>query len=333
MRRRPATTEVDRRRVLLSVPWSWPFDPPSGHPIRVVRRSSDWGLPAWRARLLVVRDAGALVRSARGADVVVLATVGMEAALYPFLLRLRRRRPLIVAFDYLAPRSSRAARLAGPGMRLVDRFLVIRSGDVTMLGRRFRVPAERCEFVAWPVRADTLPASTTDGGYVYSAGWAHREWDMVIAALAATGLAARIAPGRVVDVPETARGSIQVVPMPPPAEGRLLTAAARSVVVALADTDLPAGPLVLLDAMAMGKAVVATDVNGNRDYVRDGETGLVVPAGDPEALAAALLRLDSDPILRERLGTAAREEILERCSLDRFWAVLLGPDPGRVLPT
>lgn len=322
---RPTTPERRRPRVLISVPWSWNFgEPPApAAVVRIRHRSSDWGLPAWKARLLLLKDAFALVRAARGADAVVLATVGIEAAVLPLLLRLRRRRPRIVVFDYLAPRSDRAARLSRAGMRRVDRFLVIRSGDVAMLGRRFGVPTARCEVVDWPVRADQLPATTTDGGYVYSAGWAHRDWATVLAALARSGLPARVAPGRDLEIPAGARGSIEVVAMPPPAEGRLLTASARTVVVPLADTDLPAGPLVLLDAMAMGKAVVATDVNGNRDYVRDGQTAVVVPPGDAAALAEALVRLDGDPDLRERLGAGARGEILDRCSLDRFWPVLL----------
>lgn len=63
--------------------------------------------------------------------------------------------------------------------------------------------------------------------------------------------------------------------------------------------------LTILEAAACGTPAVATRVPGLRDAVRDGETGLLVPAGDMGAMAAALGRLLGDAALRERLGTAA----------------------------
>lgn len=66
-------------------------------------------------------------------------------------------------------------------------------------------------------------------------------------------------------------------------------------------------PMALLEAMAHGIPVVATPVGGVPQVVRDGETGLLVAAGDAAALAAALARLDGDPVLRSRLGIAGRE--------------------------
>lgn len=64
--------------------------------------------------------------------------------------------------------------------------------------------------------------------------------------------------------------------------------------------------IVLLEAMAMGLPVVAADVGGVRHFVEEGRTGLRVPPGDAEALAAALSRLAADPALRRRLGEAGR---------------------------
>lgn len=65
-------------------------------------------------------------------------------------------------------------------------------------------------------------------------------------------------------------------------------------------------PRTVLEAMAMGKPVVSTDVPGCRQTVADGETGLLVPRGDARALASALERLAADPALRRRLGEAGR---------------------------
>jgi len=76
----------------------------------------------------------------------------------------------------------------------------------------------------------------------------------------------------------------------------------------------------LLEAMATGLPVVATRVGGNRELVADGETGLLVPAADSEALATALGRLAGDSALCHRMGAAARHRAVERFSLDAMVA-------------
>ena len=75
-------------------------------------------------------------------------------------------------------------------------------------------------------------------------------------------------------------------------------------VVALT-SDREGTPLALIEAAAAGRPVIASDVGGVADIVVDGETGLVFPPDDEDALAAALVRLARDPVLRLRLGSAA----------------------------
>jgi glycosyltransferase involved in cell wall biosynthesis len=68
-------------------------------------------------------------------------------------------------------------------------------------------------------------------------------------------------------------------------------------------------PLVCLEAMASGRAIVASRVDGIPDAVADGETGLLVPRDDPEKLAEALIALLSDPARCARFGERAREVV------------------------
>jgi len=75
-------------------------------------------------------------------------------------------------------------------------------------------------------------------------------------------------------------------------------------------------PLVLLEAMASGAAVVASRVAGIPDVVLDGINGLLVPPGDGEALGAALLRALRDAPLRAALGARARQETLAHYSAE-----------------
>jgi len=68
-------------------------------------------------------------------------------------------------------------------------------------------------------------------------------------------------------------------------------------------------PLVVLEAMAQGKPVVATAVGGTPELVVHGETGLLVQPGDVEALTAALAQLLADPEQARRMGEAGRERV------------------------
>ena len=63
----------------------------------------------------------------------------------------------------------------------------------------------------------------------------------------------------------------------------------------------------LVEAMAAGLPVVASDIPGYREVVTDGVEGLLVPPRDPEALAAGLVRVLRDPELAARLGEAGRD--------------------------
>lgn len=75
--------------------------------------------------------------------------------------------------------------------------------------------------------------------------------------------------------------------------------------------------LTVVEGMAAGTAVIASRVGGIPELIQDGEDGLLVPAGDPEALTAALRRLLDDPALRTRLGRRAREVAHARFSVER----------------
>lgn len=71
----------------------------------------------------------------------------------------------------------------------------------------------------------------------------------------------------------------------------------------------------LLEAMAQGKPVVATDVGGNRELIEHGKTGLLVPFGDSEAIAEAVLSLINNPDLAAAMGQKAKADVYSRFSV------------------
>lgn len=84
--------------------------------------------------------------------------------------------------------------------------------------------------------------------------------------------------------------------------------------ISLATSDSEGSPNSVLEAMAAGRPVVATDVGGTRDLIRHGENGLLVPRRDPEAVATALRSLILNPSSRSRLATAGRKTAIDHYS-------------------
>jgi glycosyltransferase involved in cell wall biosynthesis len=89
-------------------------------------------------------------------------------------------------------------------------------------------------------------------------------------------------------------------------------------------------PMSLIEAAAMGRPIVATDVPGNRMVARPGVSGILVPPNDPGALAKAIAELAGDATLRARLGAGARKLAVEKYS-DRIVGAAVREFYGRLL--
>jgi len=100
---------------------------------------------------------------------------------------------------------------------------------------------------------------------------------------------------------------------------------AASDVVALPSTSVETFSLAALEAMALGRPVVLSEIGGAAEMVRPGENGFLFPAHDTPALVASLAAL-ADPAARERMGAAARTTVearfSERAMVDRYEGLL-----------
>lgn len=85
-------------------------------------------------------------------------------------------------------------------------------------------------------------------------------------------------------------------------------------------SDSEALPLVVIEAMSLDTPVVSTDVGGVGDAIADGCTGLLVPPGNAEALAAAIEQVLDDPALAARLAEEGLRFVQDRCSLESMVA-------------
>lgn len=109
---------------------------------------------------------------------------------------------------------------------------------------------------------------------------------------------------------------------------------ASASMMVLPSTAVETFSLAALEAMAMQVPVVASDIGGMSEAVITGETGFVIPPGDPAALADAVVRLLGDELLCARLGRQARARVVanfdRRGMAERTHAVLAGLLPRRV---
>lgn len=92
--------------------------------------------------------------------------------------------------------------------------------------------------------------------------------------------------------------------------------AASTLVVHASTLPEPFGQTVV-EAMAAGRAVIAADAGGPRETVVHGETGLLTPPGDAEALAAAIVRLLKDPAERRAMAEAGRRRVAEHFTIEQ----------------
>jgi glycosyltransferase involved in cell wall biosynthesis len=77
-------------------------------------------------------------------------------------------------------------------------------------------------------------------------------------------------------------------------------------------------PVVTLEAMAMAKPIVATDIDGLREQIIDGESGILLPPKDPNALATSIVKLLNDPQLAVRMGSNARKLVEREFPLEKI---------------
>ncbi len=101
-------------------------------------------------------------------------------------------------------------------------------------------------------------------------------------------------------------------------DGGLPAIMARVDVVVQASVLPDSLPTTVIEAMAGGRAVVASAIGGCPELVTDGTTGRLFPPGDVKALAACLAELAADPPLVARLGLAARQDAFSRFAVDEF---------------
>ena len=237
------------------------------------------------------------------------------------LLRLDSKQVLTEVFLDAPRPASPLWRAKTALFRLVARralgLLTNSSAEVGFLARRFDIPAEKLRFVPMYTTIQAPGLAASDAGPVLSIGRTLRDIDTLLQAAAKIDRPLELVVGKRDRLPANLPARTTVFRDISLEDVRARLRGAAVVAIPLLPAERSTGQVVMFEAMALGKPVVATRVAGTEDYIRDGENGLLVEPGDAPALAAAVNRLLRDREFAGRLGQAALQDCRSEFDAER----------------
>lgn len=250
----------------------------------------------------------------RHADVVLACFEPSAVALLAARSLAGFRAPIVIGDIGLTQGWRLRERLLDFVVPRADAIYVLGSNQVDHIHKRWRTPAD-VRFIHQHIDTEFYqPSRTVSDGYILSVGDdSGRDFDTLLAAF--TDLDATLLLRSPLIPPGAELPNVQVVRERMGAHAyRELFQRASFVVVPLHPMVTASGVSTVLEAMAMGKALVVSDSPGIRDYVTHEETALVVPCGNVSAMRAAVQRLMREPDTRARFGKAARAFVERNCT-------------------
>ncbi|MGW7411917.1 glycosyltransferase family 4 protein [Streptomyces sp. NPDC054863] len=245
--------------------------------------------------------------------------VGTRPGLNVHIARQARRDTVRIAQEHLTLDSHRfrLRRELRYQYALLDAVTTVTEADARSYRTRLKLPGVRIEAMANSIPAASLPPSDGDSKWVIAAGrlTPGKRYDLLVRAFAQVVAVRPDWKLRIYGGGESAPGLRRLVH-----ELRLhnhvflmgiadpLEAEWPKGSIAAVTSDLEAFGMTIVEAMRCGLPVVSTDCpHGPREIIRDGVDGRLVPMGDADAVARALLALMEDEALRKRMGRAALE--------------------------
>lgn len=192
------------------------------------------------------------------------------------------------------------------------------SAEVGFIARRFALPEAKLRFVPMYTTIESPHLESAHDGTVLSIGRTLRDIDTLLQAAEKIPAPLVLVIGKHDPLPAKLPPHVQVFRNISLAESHEKLRHAAVVAIPLLPAERSTGQVVLFEAMALGKPVVATRVAGTADYIRDGENGLLVAPGDASALADATNRLLRDPERAALLGQAALSDCLGFLGSDAY---------------
>ncbi len=293
-----------------------------------------WDRPSWREEVDGLEDdastavrARRVVQAARHYPVLVLDGFDRGDMLAAGVIARMRRPPRLLVLDPTWKRGStlpdRMATRAG--VRLLDgshvTYGVLSTFEVASFPDTWGVDRDRVRFLPWhfDLSEDELASPVTSGDGFFAGGDSLRDYGMVLDAARLVSHPITIASRTLTD--DTLSRLPSNVTAGPVSRARydaLLRSSAAVVVPLQVRSDRSSGQGTILNAMAHGKLLIVNDAPGVLDYVRPGETALVVPSGNGAALAEAMEWVMTHREEAERIASAGRRDVLARFHPEQY---------------
>lgn len=248
------------------------------------------------------------------------------------LLRLKDRlRPHHVMITHVISRPKKVFLMDAVQLHhTIDRYLVYATAQQRFLQTRWQLPAERV--IQLPFMVDTeffhpdqVRPDPLARPQIFALGLEARDYPTLIRAVTGLNVDLVIAAH---SLWSKRNDSSERIPLPPNVhrgkfnfhELRRAYSTSSFVVLPLYPVDFQAGITSILEAMAMGKAVICSRTPGQTDTIVDGESGLYVPPEDPGALRAAIQYLLDHPEIAEQMGRAGRKRVEQHMTIEQYVA-------------
>jgi glycosyltransferase involved in cell wall biosynthesis len=276
---------------------------------------------------LVAAQTGEVLLHGKDHDAVLtwsdMPAIAVAAATY-----VHRRRPAHVAILMWPSRLKKAALLRLTH-RAIDRFIVPSPLQRRFLEERLGIATHRFVDARYPVDTNFWRPMEGAGDLICSVGQEMRDYKTLIEALGPLDVSCHIAAGTGAFNETSSRwwsSDVDESPLPPGvtlgpksfSELRALYARSRFLVVPLRPSDSDNGITAILEAFAMGKAVICTETPGQTGLLEHGVNCLRVPPFDVGALREAIRELWDDEEKSSRLGAAGRETVVTRHNLGQW---------------
>ncbi|MBD1851512.1 glycosyltransferase family 4 protein [Leptolyngbya sp. FACHB-711] len=285
------------------------------------RKSSVTDLKEWMDHWFQASDA---LHRTHGGVITVFPQLAAAVAMQKHLLR---KDAPVVAWMYNVGTCSSGVRrlLAQKSSQAIDRFVVHTQRERQIYSDWLELPIERFEFV--PYQVPEIPVTyeeNTAQPFIAALGSAHRDFPALFEAVKTLNIPTIVA---------ASKRSLEGISVPSQVQTpfdigkqdclRLAQEARISVVPMVPNEQITAaGQVTIVEAMRMGRALIATRCNGAEDYIIDGETGLLVEPHSVKDLTDAIQKLWEDHELRNRLGQNAMRYAAEHFSNEAAGAAL-----------
>lgn len=264
-------------------------------------------------------------------DVILTQTEreGFPLAVLMNILRIKKPNVMIISRITSKDRRKTLQKkwLLKRGKDAVSHYLIWSSVQRNLAIKELDIPPEKISLIKRGTDQQFWRPIHSKTDTICSVGMEMRDYPTLVEALRPLDIPCHIAAGTARgELYETVKKLYSIDELPPNItvepknyrELRALYARSRFVVVSLLPTDSDNGLTAILEAMAMGKAVICSRVEGQVDVIEDNKTGIFVQQGDPQAMRKAIYELWNDPERAEEMGRLARKYIERHHNIEQF---------------